>query len=189
MPHISLPDGLPGIRGLLAFSPETAKPIGELADILLHAPNTLSPGERELIAAYVSHLNDCTYCHASHAAIAACHLQNETLVASAVQDPEHATLSPKMKALLAVAGQVQRGGKNVTSAAVTRARAEGATDKEIHDTVLIAAAFCLFNRYVDGLATITPTEPDGYRQRAGFVALHGYTAVLSQAQAAIPARD
>jgi uncharacterized peroxidase-related enzyme len=184
MPHITLLEGLPGIRGLLAFSPETARPIGELTDILLHAPNTLSPGDRELIAAYVSHLNDCAYCHASHAAIAACHLQNEPLVASAVDDPEHAAISPKMKALLAVAGQVQRGGKHVTAAAVARARSEGATDREIHDTVLIAAAFCLFNRYVDGLATITPTDPAGYRQRAGFVAEHGYAAVLSQAQAA-----
>jgi len=188
MPHISLHEGLPGIRGLLAFSPETARPIGELADILLYAPNTLSQGERELIAAYVSHLNDCTYCHASHAAIAACHLQSESLVASVVQDPEHAAVSPKLKALLAVAGQVQRGGRHVTAAAVALARAEGATDKEIHDTVLIAAAFCLFNRYVDGLATITPTDPESYRQRAGFVAQHGYTAVLSQAQAAAARR-
>jgi len=180
MPHIPLPEGLPGIRGLLAFSPETAKPIGEFADVLLHAPNTLSPGERELIAAYVSHLNACTYCHASHAAIAACHLQSEALVASGIQDSEHSSLSPKMKALLAVAGRVQLGGQFVTAAAVERARTEGATDREIHDTVLIAAAFCMFNRYVDGLATTAPTDPDSYRQPASFVAQHGYTAVLSQ---------
>jgi uncharacterized peroxidase-related enzyme len=178
MPHITLPEGLPGIRGLLAFSPETAKPISELTDILLRAPNTLSPGERELIAAYVSHLNGCTYCHASHAAIAACHLQNEALVASAVQDPEHSLVSPKMKALLALAAQVQLGGREVTSTAIVRARTEGASDREIHDTVLIAAAFCLFNRYVDGLATVAPTDPDGYRERGRFVAEHGYTAVL-----------
>ena len=178
MAHIRLPDGLPGIRGLLAFRPDTAKPIGELADILLHAPNTLSPGERETIAAYVSHLNDCTYCHASHAAIAACHLHDEAIVASVVQDVEGSALSPKMKALLAVAARVQQGGRQVRAQDVDRARAEGATDMEIHDTVLIAAAFCMFNRYVDGLATFAPTDPEGYRQRAAHVARHGYSAIL-----------
>ena len=183
MAHIQLSPGLPGIRGLLAFRPETARPIGELADLLLHAPNTLSPGDRELIAAYVSKLNDCAYCHASHAAIAACHLQDELLVASVMLDPEAAPISTKLKALLAVAGRVQQGGRQVRPEDITRARQEGATDMEIHDTVLIAAAFCMFNRYVDGLDTLTPTDPDGYRQRARFAADHGYSAVLEQASA------
>lgn len=182
MAHIQLPQGLPGIRGLLAFRPETAKPIGELADALLHAPNTLSPGDRELIAAYVSELNDCTYCQASHAAIAACHLRDEALVASVMVNAEGAPISAKLKALLAVAGRVQQGGRKVRPEDIARARQEGATDMEIHDTVLIAAAFCMFNRYVDGLATFTPADPDGYRQRAGFVAAHGYSAVLQQGQ-------
>jgi uncharacterized peroxidase-related enzyme len=179
MAHIQLPEGLPGIRGLLAFRPETARPIGELTDILLHAPNSLSPGERELIAALVSRLNDCTYCQASHAAIAVCHLQDPQLVDSVVSDPEGAAISAKLKALLAVAARVQQGGRQVRSEDIARARREGATDMEIHDTVLIAAAFCMFNRYVDGLATTTPTDPDGYRQRAGSVATHGYSALLS----------
>jgi alkylhydroperoxidase/carboxymuconolactone decarboxylase family protein YurZ len=113
-------------------------------------------------------------------------LQNEPLVASAVEDPEHSTISPKMKALLALAAQVQRGGKAVTPAAIARARTEGATDREIHDTVLIAAAFCMFNRYVDGLATVAPTDPDGYRERGRFVAEHGYTAVLPHVASAPP---
>jgi uncharacterized peroxidase-related enzyme len=151
-----------------------------LADALLHAPGTLSLGEREMIAAYVSHLNECIYCYASHAAIAACHLQDETLVAKSVQDVEAAAISAKLKALLAVASRVQQGGRQVRPEDIARARAAGATDVEIHDTVLIAAAFCMFNRYVDGLATFTPTDPDGYRQRAGFVAAHGYSAALSQ---------
>ena len=177
MAYIQLQQGLPGIRGLLAFRPETAKPIGELADALLHAPNTLSPGERELIAAYVSELNECRYCQASHAAIAACHLQDESLVAAVMRDAETAPISPKMKSLLAIAHQVQQGGRSVRPEAIARARQEEATDMEIHDTVLIAAAFCMFNRYVDGLATLTPTDPQGYRQRAAFVAEHGYSAV------------
>jgi uncharacterized peroxidase-related enzyme len=178
MAHIQLPDGLPGIRGLLALRPETARPIGQLTDVLLHAPSTLSPGEREMIAAYVSGLNDCTYCFASHTAIAACHLQDEALVSSVMSDAEHAAVSEKMKALLAIAARVQMGGRHVRSDDVARAREEGATDLEIHDTVLIAALFCMFNRYVDGLATMTPTDPEGYRQRARFVAEHGYSAVV-----------
>ena len=83
-------------------------------------------------------------------------------------------MSAKLKALLNIAGKVQQGGKNVTSADVARARAEGATDKEIHDAVLIAAAFCMFNRYVDGLATLTPTDPAAYDQMGQRMAKQGY---------------
>jgi uncharacterized peroxidase-related enzyme len=179
MAYIGVPDGLPGIRGLLAFRPETARPLGALADALLHAPGTLTPGERELIAAHVSHLNDCRYCHDSHAAIAACHLRDESLVSSVVNDPDGAHISPKLKALLAVAGRVQQGGRAVRPEDIDRARQAGATDVEIHDAVLIAAAFCMFNRYVDGLGTSTPSDPAGYRERASFVATHGYSGVVS----------
>ena len=177
MAHIQVPEGLPGIRGLLAFRPETAGPLGALADALLHAPSPLSPGERELIAAYVSDLNDCTYCHGSHAAIAACHLQDEALVGAVIRAPESSPISEKLKALLAVAGRVQQSGRAVRTEDIERARHAGATDVEIHDTVLIAAAFCMFNRYVDGLATSTPVDVAGYRERAMFVATHGYSAV------------
>jgi len=69
-----------------------------------------------------------------------------------------------MKALLAIAGKVQKGGKHVTAEDVERARSHGATDKEIHDTVLIAAAFCMFNRYVDGLDTWQPHDAEFYRE-------------------------
>jgi uncharacterized peroxidase-related enzyme len=178
MAHIELPVGLPGIRGLLAFRPETARPLGDLADALLHAPNTLSPGERELIAAHVSHLNGCAYCHASHAAIASIHFQNDEIVDRALCGADPPPISRKMRALLDLAARVQQGGRAVREDEVAAARREGATDVEIHDTVLIAAAFCMFNRYVDGLATETPTDMDGYRQRARFVAAHGYTASL-----------
>ena len=167
------------MRALLAFRPELGPPLGALTDLLLHAPGSLTPGERELIGAHVSRLNDCRFCCNSHAAIAACHLgDDEALVASVLTDPETAAISPKLKALLALAACVQRGGREVRDTDIARARSEGATDHEIHDTVLIAAAFCLFNRYVDGLAAWTPTDPDVYRQRARHTAEHGYAAGL-----------
>jgi len=177
MAHIKLPDGIPGIRGPMMFRPETAKPLNELVDVLLRGPHTLSPGERELIATYVSAQNDCRYCQTIHGAIAAHHLDgNEELVSNVKCDPEHAEISPKLKALLAIAGKVQRSGRNVTAQDVERARVQGASDLEIHDTVLIAAVFCMCNRYVDGLATWAPDDPDFYRQRAAMVATNGYVA-------------
>ncbi len=177
MAYIALAEGIPGIRGPMMFRPETAKPMNELVDVLLRGPHTLSPGERELIATYVSSENDCRYCQTIHGAIAAHHLGgDEELVLSVKQDFEHAEISGKLKALLAIAGKVQLGGKNVTQKDVERARQEGATDLEIHDTVLIAAMFCMCNRYVDGLATWAPDDPEFYRQRAALVATQGYTA-------------
>ena len=145
-----------------------------LTDVLMRAPNSLGQAERELIAASVSARNGCVFCRESHAAIAACYLQDEALVAQVVQDPERAAVSDKLKALLALAARVQQGGLAVRHEDVGRARGAGATDLEIHDTVLIAATFCMFNRYVDGLAAWTPEDPEGYRQRARLVAEHGY---------------
>lgn len=180
MPHIALPDGLPGIRGPMAFRPETAKPLNELVDILLRGPHSLSPGERELIATYVSSQNDCRYCQTIHGAVAAHHLASETLVVDVKSDFEHASISEKLKTLLAIAGKVAQGGRHVTSADVEHARQQGATDLEIHDTVLIAAVFCLCNRYVDGLATWAPEDPGFYRQRAALIAANGYVASTLQ---------
>ena len=159
MPHIHLPAGIPGISSGFAFRPETAKPMRELAEVLLRGPNTLTSGEREIIASYVSSVNDCYFCHASHRAAAANHLDGDYELVDAVrEDPETAPVTPKLKALLAIAAKVTRSGLEVTSADVERARSEGATDVEIHDTVLIAAAFSMFNRYVDGLAAWTPRD-------------------------------
>jgi uncharacterized peroxidase-related enzyme len=186
MAHISVPDGVPGIRSLFNVRPEAAAPMGVLADVLLRGSAALSAGERELIAAYVSALNNCTFCHSSHAAIAACHLDNEALVAAVVRDPESAPISPMLKALLGIARQVQQSGRAVRDEDIARARANGATDTEIHDAVLIAAAFCMFNRYVDGLAAWTPTDPSGYRDRAQLVAQHGYSASLPASAARAP---
>lgn len=177
--HIAVPGGIPGIRSLFAVRPEVAAPISALTDILLHAANALSRGERELIAAYVSSLNDCTFCYHSHAAIASCHVGDDgALVRAVVDDVERAPVSPKVKALLAIAARVQRSGREVRDTDIARARTEGATDLDIHDTVLIAAAFCMFNRYVDGLGAWTPADPAAYRERARHVAEHGYSASL-----------
>lgn len=181
MPHIHLPEGLPGIRGPMAFRPETSKPLNELVEVLLRGPSTLTPGERELIATYVSSQNDCYYCQTIHGAIAAAQLDgNEELVRSVKRDFLHADVSEKLKALLAIAGKVQQSGKNVKTEDVERARQLGATDLEIHDTVLIAAVFCLCNRYVDGLATWAPDDPEMYRQRGKMVARDGYIAANLQ---------
>jgi uncharacterized peroxidase-related enzyme len=174
MPHIALPN-LPGITSAFAYRPETARPMRELAEVLLRGPNTLTSGERELIAAFVSSRNDCAFCHASHRAAAAHHLAgNYALVDAVRQDLHTAPITAKMKALLAIAAKVQQGGKEVSAADIDHARAEGATDVEIHDTVLIAAAFCMYNRYVDGLATVTPTDPALYDRMGQRMAAEGY---------------
>jgi len=176
MPHISLPE-LPGIRGPMAFRPETAKPLNDLVEVLLRGPNTLTPGERELIATFVSSRNDCHYCQSIHGAIAAAHLDgNEELVRRVKSDFNSAEISSKMKTLLNIAGKVQQDGKKVTELDIEQAKKEGATDLEIHDTVLIAAAFCMYNRYVDGLATVQPQDPSLYRERGKLVAREDYVA-------------
>lgn len=175
MAHISLPKGLPGILGPMAYSPDTAKPLNELTEILLRGPNTLTRAEREMIATYVSSKNDCYFCQTVHGAVAAHHLGgNEPLIEQLKADVEAAPLSAKLKALLAIAGRVQQGGKSVTVEDVQKARQQGATDREIHDTVLIAAAFSMYNRYVDGLATWAPQDPDLYRQQGARLAEEGY---------------
>jgi uncharacterized peroxidase-related enzyme len=177
MAHIQLPEGYPGIRGPMKFRPETSKPLNDLVEVLLGATGGLTAADRELIATYVSSQNDCQYCQSIHGAVAAHHLGgDEALVQSVKLDFEHSGVTPKLKALLAIAGKVQQSGRDVTSEDVERARAEGASDLEIHDTVLIAAFFCLCNRYVDGLATWTPEDPAFYRERAAIVAANGYVA-------------
>ena len=169
----------------MAFRPETAKVLNEFVDVLLRQPNTLSPGERELIATYVSSENDCYYCQTIHGAIAARdHGDDEALVDQLKRNFSEAPVSEKLKALLAIAGQVREGGKSVTTAAVENARRFGATDTEVHDTVLIAAAFCMFNRYVDGLATVASKDLDFYRQRAALIVRDGYAGVNKEFQSA-----
>jgi len=174
----------PGIVGPMTFRPETAAPINELVNVLLRGESTLSRGERELIATHVSWRNDCFFCQTIHGAVAAAQLgHDEDLVHSVKTDWLHAHISPKMKALLNIAGKVQQGGKHVTEDDVAGARSHGATDMEIHDTVLIAAVFCMANRYVDGLGTWSPENPDMYRANAAEIVAHGYSAVTETASA------
>ena len=187
MAHITLPEGLPGITGPMAFRPETAKPLRALAEELLRGPNSLTSGERELIATYTSSQNDCYFCQTSHGA-AAHHLGGNTELVDRVKcNFETAPISDKLKALLAIAGQVQKGGKNVTTEHIACARSAGATDIEIHDTVLIAAAFCMYNRYVDGLATWAPHDPAAYTAMGARMAEHGYVNFVPAQPAEQPA--
>jgi uncharacterized peroxidase-related enzyme len=175
MPHIDFQNDLPGIRSAMAYSPKTAKPLNELAEVLLRSDEGLSRAERELIATYVSYLNDCYYCHNSHGEIACYYLGgNRGIVNNVRKDYTTAPISEKLKSLLQIAAKVQQSGKAVTQADIDNAREHEASDRDIHDTVLIAAAFCMFNRYVDGLATNTPTDLSTYPARAKQVAENGY---------------
>lgn len=188
MAYIDLPTApelgreFPGIMGLMTFRSETAAPINELANILLRGESALTRGERELIATHVSWRNDCFFCRTIHAAAAAAQLgQDEKLVQTGKTNWASADISPKLKALLNIAGKVQQGGKYVTEQDVAAARAEGATDLEIHDTVLIAAMFCMCNRYGDGLGTWAPRDANIYRERAAEIVEQGYSAVTAVA--------
>lgn len=175
MAHINVPEGVPGIRSLFEFRPETGKPLSELAQVLLRRASTLSEAERELIAAYVSKKNDTMFCMMSHAAASRALFGDEkNIVDDVLHDMQHANISNKMKTLLHIAGKVQILGREVKQDDIDAARNEGATDKEIHDTVLIAAAFCMYNRYVDGLASFTPTKKEDYVEMGQRMAEKGY---------------
>ena len=174
MPYIPLKENLPGITGLLDYRKDTALPIRELTQILLRGESTLSQGERELIASVVSYGNECAFCTAAHTATADVLLNDTTISEKVKYEPDTAPVSDKMKALLAIARATQKNGKLVTPAMVDEAKAQGATDMELHDTVLIAALFSLYNRYVDGLASVTPTEPAFYSRLAHILKDKGY---------------
>jgi uncharacterized peroxidase-related enzyme len=174
MPYIPLEEHLPGITGLLEYRKDSAAPIRELTQILLRGPSSLTEGERELIATVVSSRNECRFCTAAHTAAANVLLDENETSEAIKRDIATAPVSDKMKALLRIAAQVQESGRKVTAASVAEAKAAGATDKEIHDTVLIAALFCLYNRYVDGLATVTPSDPAFYQGLGQRLKDHGY---------------
>ena len=175
MAHIDLPEGLPGITGPMTAYPETERHLSGLAQALLRGPSSITPAERELIAAYVSAKNECHFCTQSHAAAARELYKNEcSLVDSALSDLQTAPLTEKMKALLIIADKVRQDGRLVTSEDIELARNTGADDKAIHDTVLIAAAFCMYNRYVDGLGTWAPAESEAYKESGVRLATRGY---------------
>jgi uncharacterized peroxidase-related enzyme len=175
MPHISIPDNLPGMRGLMAFRPETAQPLNEIAEILLRKESTISRGNRELIATFVSHLNDCFFCQNAHGGIAQHYLQCDlNFIDSIKTDYLSMPISEKMKIFLRIAASVQKSGKSVSEAQILAAKELGATDLEIHDVVMIAAFFCFCNRYVDGLATDAPQNRQFYIDRGAMRAAEGY---------------
>jgi uncharacterized peroxidase-related enzyme len=180
VPHISVPEGLPGIVGLLAFKPETAATISAFTQQLLRGPSSLTPGEREIIAAVVSRRNGCQFCARSHTAAAEHVTGDRDLVDAVIRDPAAAPVGEKVRALLAVAAKVQSSGLDVTADDIAAARAAGASDEDLHDTVLVAAAFCMFNRYVDGLAATTPTDPATYELIGRDLATNGYRAPAPQ---------
>ena len=174
MAYIPLEVHLPGITGLLEYRKDTAQPIRELTQVLLRGPSPLTEGERELIAMVVSDRNQCMFCTAAHTAATNILLGESETSTKVKEDITSAPVSDKMKALLIIATQVQVSGKSVTAEAIQKAKDEGATDIEIHDTVLIAALFCLYNRYVDGLATVTPADPAFYQGLGERLQQHGY---------------
>jgi uncharacterized peroxidase-related enzyme len=174
MPHIPLDENLPGITGLLNYRQDTALPIRQLTQILLRGESTLTEGERELIATVVSQGNQCKFCTAAHTAAADALFGERETAEMVKHDPEHAPVSEKMKHLLEIARKVQADARTVSVELVEKARQAGATDLEIHDTVLIAALFCLYNKYVDGLASVTPTDPAFYDRLANILKTSGY---------------
>jgi uncharacterized peroxidase-related enzyme len=174
MPHIPLSEQLPGITGLLEYRLDTAYPIRELTQILLRGKSTLSEAERELIATIVSHGNECKFCTTAHTAAADILLGEKKTAEQVKANLKTAPVSEKMRALLEIAQSVRISGKRVTSSLVNAAKKEGATELEIHDTVLIAALFCMYNKYVDGLASVTPANPEYYQKLGDKIVHNGY---------------
>lgn len=174
MPYIELEDHLPGITGLLEYRKDSAAPIRELTQELLRGSSTLTEGERELIATAVSHGNECRFCTSAHSAVTNRLLNDANISRQVRENLPDAPVSEKMRALLVIARETGKSGRNVTTGMIKTAREAGATDTEIHDTVLIASLFCLYNRYVDGLATVTPEDPGFYEKLADRLVSNGY---------------
>lgn len=174
MPHLPLPEHLPGITGLLEYRQDSAQPIRALTQLLLRGPSSLTTAERELIATLVSSQNNCRFCTAAHKSAADLLLGENETCSSVIENYENAPLSKKIKSLLAIASAVQNSGKDVNASMIKSAKDNGATDLEIHDTVLIAALFCLYNKYVDGTNSVTPTDSAFYHQLGERITKHGY---------------
>jgi uncharacterized peroxidase-related enzyme len=179
-----LPD-FPGIVVAMRLSPGLATHLRGLADELLvkdFPGATLTRAERELIATAVSAGNDCFYCMDSHGAFASELLRREggdgngiDLVIDGIKSGRSDGVSAKVAALLHIGRTVQRNARSVTRDDVARAIEAGATDADTQLAVLIASAFCMYNRMVDGLRAQTPASADAYRARAAEIAEHGYS--------------
>jgi uncharacterized peroxidase-related enzyme len=179
-----LPD-YPGILAAMMISPALATPLRALADALLVKPFaglTLHRAERELIATAVSAGNDCFYCMDTHAAFAATLLREQGLSASvarartdAIKSGRSDGLSEKLQALIRIALAVRDHGRKLCAADIANALAVGATDQDVQLAVLIAAAFCMYNRMVDGLRARTPADVTAHYARAEQIARYGYS--------------
>ena len=174
MPFIKVEEHLPGITGLLELRKDTGQPIRDLTQLLMRGPNTLTEAERELIAMTVSNGNQCTFCTNAHTAAAERLLDDKSVAGKVKENIDEAPVGDKMRALLKIAAATRISGKNVTTEMIAAAKTAGATDVEIHDTVLIAALFCMYNRYVDGLSTTLPNKENYYLDLADRLATHGY---------------
>lgn len=183
MPHVTMPaEALPGTPGLMQYRQETGRPLSELAEVLLRSANSLTRSERELIAAYASSLNDCKFCTNTHGEMSVQQSEEQdarAVVQKVIADIDSAPIAPKLKALMLIAGAVQESGRAVTTDLVASARELGATDTEIHDVVLIGAAFSMYNRYCDGLAAVVPEDPAAYVPMAAMIIREGYSMCAS----------
>jgi len=176
MPYIDVNNDLPGIVGLFSFRPESGKPMSALAQHLLRGESELTPAERELIAVRVSRGNDCFFCEKSHAAAARELLDGDTdgVVDNVADHGAEGIDDLRMQALLRIADLVRKDARTVAQDDIDAARAAGASDEAIHDAVLVAAAFCMYNRYVDGLGALTPRDHAEYAPMGAMLASHGY---------------
>jgi uncharacterized peroxidase-related enzyme len=175
MAYIQLDSSLPGMQSLLAYRPLIAAPMQTLMWVMMRSDEGLSKGERELIASYVSSLNDCYNCHQIQGEVAQCFFENQPgLIENVKSDFRNANLTERQKAILGIAGNVQKSGKLVTDKQIHDAKGLGITDLEIHDTVLIAAMFCFFNRYIDGLGIVSQDTPETFKARAKMITEFGY---------------
>ena len=177
-----LPD-VPGILTALRLTPELGVHLRGLADELLvndFAGATIKRAEREMIATAVSAGNDCFYCMDSHGAFATALLEldgdaERTALIDVIKVGSSDGLSAKMQALLHVARTVRREPRELTADDIAAAHAAGASDADVQLAVLIAAAFSMYNRMVEGFRARTLPSADAYRARAGEIAAHGYS--------------
>ena len=189
--------GLPEVPGILAairLTPGLGVHLRGLADELLvndFPGATIERHEREMLATAVSAGNDCFYCMDSHGAFASALIERSGAtdllpVVDVIKSGSSDGLGEKMQALLHISRTVRRDPLDLTAADVAAATDAGATDADIQLAVLIAAAFSMYNRMVDGFRAMTPPSAEAYRARASEIAEHGYS---SPAVAAVPGRS
>jgi uncharacterized peroxidase-related enzyme len=178
-----LPDA-PGILAAIRLTPGLGVHLRGLADELLvqdFPGATISRAEREMLATAVSAANDCFYCMDSHGAFATAVLEmlgqsDRAPIIDMLKKGSSDGLDAKMQALLHIARTVRRSGLELRAADVEAALAAGASDADVQLAVLIAAAFSMYNRMVDGFRAKTPPSAEAYRARADEIAAHGYSA-------------